>query len=45
MVVLENDKETIYLKEKYRNDHRKLIKIYSKSDFLDITLTQLCKKN
>lgn len=43
MLVLENDEETTYLKKKYRAERQKIVQSYSKGDFLDITLKQLCK--
>jgi hypothetical protein len=39
-----NNHETQYLKQKYQQLHRKLMRVYSKGDFLPVTLTQLCKE-
>jgi hypothetical protein len=43
MVVLENDDETVHLEKRYREDRKKIVQTYSKGDFLNITLKQLCR--
>lgn len=43
MLVLENDNETTQLEKKYREDRKKIVQVYSKGDFLKITLKQLCR--
>ena len=43
MVAFENDEETIRLKQKYHEERQKIVKIYSKGDFLETTLKHLCK--
>jgi len=42
MVVLEDDDETINLRKKYRELHRKIVQTYLNNDFLEITFKQLC---